>query len=507
MKPFYTSISIDSNNLYYRGVDSKGERVKTPAPFKPSLYFETRDTDTKYKSLEGKSLERKEYNDLASAQKDLYKYRDVSGHTTYGQTNYTNQFIQEKFDSVKDIEFDISKISIANIDIETECEVGFPNIAKAEQEITCLTLYESIHDVYWIYSNQKWGEKNPTYMEKYEGCTICMLDFPNESEMLAAFLRKWSKELDFPDVITGWNTSGFDIPYLTHRLYNLFEKKYVDDRLSPWGIVTRKESQGMYGRTQVTYIWMGIHSLDYMELYKKFNMEKQESYALSHISYVELGEAKLSYEQYDSMHLFYLEDYPRFLEYNLKDVWLINRLEDKLKLMEFAITLAYMARVNYGDIFSPVRLIESLCYTELINNNIIMESKTYGESSRSGYLGAYVKEPQKGLHDWVVSFDLNSLYPSIIRQLNLSPETLVPELENKSVSIESMLNKRVDLSYAKNHNVSVAANGHHFSRDKAGFLPEIIEKLVTGRRAIKNEMLAAEQKLEFVEKEIAERGL
>lgn len=496
MKPFYTSVEKLHNKLYYRGVDENGQRVLHPIKFQPSMYFVDPELDSKYRTLDGRPLEKKTFPDISSAYNYLEPLKDLEGYEVFGQPNYAYQYIQNNFPG--DIEYDASKISIATLDIETECEDGFPDIILANEEIICLTLYESITNVFYIYSLKGRGRVDPKRFEEYKsyGEEIACLEFDTESEMLAAFLRKWSKELNYPDIVTGWNLEFFDIPYLVNRLYKIFDGKYVDKRLSPWGNIWKREVAGKYGREQITYKIGGVRVLDYMAIYKKFKLQKQESYSLSHIAYVELGEKKLSYEEYDSMHLFYLEDYPKFVEYNLKDVWLINRLDDKIRFLDLAITLAYMSKVNYDDVFFPVRLIESLCYDHLLNKNIVVHDKNFTQNQKAQYVGGFVKDPQVGLHNWVVSFDLNSLYPSIIRQLNLSPETLRPELENRRVTIDTLLEGGVDLSYADKQNVAVAANGHHFSRERLGFLPKIVKELVEGRNTVKGEMLEAKQKLE-----------
>lgn len=506
MKPFYTNVVQTGSRIGYRGVDHNGIRVRVEAPFNPEFFTPaSAGGEGVFKNLYGQPLERVLFADdvntsgVRKAQDYIKQYSDLPEYKIYGQTNLPNQFI--RLHNPSDVEFDISKVCIAAIDIETECENGFPDVNVAAEEIICLTLYESLTKTYWVFSNTERGRLRTEKFYDYQkhGEKVVAIECENEIAMLSAFMRKWQKDLDYPDILTGWNSVKFDVPYLINRLYRLFPNNHalVDDRLSPWGYIKSREFVDAYNNTNTTFTISGVQILDYMELYQKFNMDKQESYALAHIAHVELGEAKLSYEEYDSMHMFYLKDYPKFVEYNLKDVWLINRLEDKIKLMEFAVTLAYMAKVNYGDVFYPTRTIESLCYDYLLSSNIIMEAKRHGDTAaKTAYVGAFVKDPHLGLHDWVVSFDLNSLYPSIIRQLNLSPETLRPEFENPSVDIDSLLEKRADLSYLKSDDLAVAANGHHFSRSQLGFLPQVVEHLVTERKRVKKEMLAAEQNLQ-----------
>lgn len=505
MKPFYTNVCMLRNRICYRGVDNSGKRNRNVvAPFNPVLFRPAPGTNSKFKNIYGKPLEPVVFEDdsyssgVKKAGDYIRRHKEIHDFEIYGQTSYVSQFIRKH--NPGEIEFDMSAISVATLDIETECENGFPDVNLAVEEITCMTVYESITKTFYVFGNRARATLDLEKFTKYakNGEKVVPIECANEQEMLGKFLNLWADTLKFPDVLLGWNNIQFDVPYLINRLYRVTDDKdLVNASLSPWGHIEPREYRDDYGNNYITYLVYGIQILDYMELYKKFNMDKQESYALAHIAHVELGEAKLSYEEYDSMHLFYLQDYPKFVEYNLKDVWLINRIEEKIKLLEFAVTLAYLAKVNYSDVYYPVSTIESLCYDYLLARDTIMAAKIPGQSpSKTAYVGAFVKEPKVGLHDWVVSFDLNSLYPSIIRQLNLSPETLVPELSDRNINIDSLLLKQNNLEYLKPNKVSVAANGEHFSHEKTGFIPEVVTSLVDGRKNVKKEMLIAEQKLQ-----------
>jgi DNA polymerase elongation subunit (family B) len=206
-------------------------------------------------------------------------------------------------------------------------------------------------------------------------------------------------------------------------------------------------------RRQIAYDISGIAVLDYLELYKKFTYTNQESYRLDHIAFVELGEKKLDHSEYDTFKEFYDNDWSKFVEYNIHDVRLVDRLDDKMKLLDLAITMAYDARVNFEDVYSQVRMWDNIIYVYLARQNIAIPPKR--ESNKDNqYVGAYVKEPKPGIYDWVVSFDLNSLYPHLIMQYNISPDTLV-EQRHPKVTVDRILKE--ELTFDKDY--CVCANG------------------------------------------------
>ena len=174
---------------------------------------------------------------------------------------------------------------------------------------------------------------------------------------------------------------------------------------------------------------VGISSIDYMDAYKKFTYVNQERYSLNHTAYVELGEKKLDYSEYASLHELYKTNYQKFVDYNVHDVILVERLEEKMKLMEMIISLAYMAKCNFNDVFSPVKMWDCIIHNHLRNQNVVIPPKVH-ETKTEAYEGAFVKDPQIGRHKWVCSFDLNSLYPHLIMQYNISPETIVGSVKS-----------------------------------------------------------------------------
>jgi DNA polymerase elongation subunit (family B) len=305
-----------------------------------------------------------------------------------------------------------------------------------------------------------------------------------------------------PDVITGWNTKFFDIPYLVNRFRKILGEDLAK-KLSPWNYITERKTV-INGRQLIAYTFVGVESLDYIELYKWYapGGKSQESYRLDNIANVEIGENKMSYDEDDNRHQLYRLNFQKFIEYNIKDVALILRMDEKLKLLELALTLAYDTKCNYEDVFAQTRMWDSMTYSYLLNKGIIVPPREVQDKD-AAFEGAYVKEVQVGAHDWVASFDLNSLYPHLMMQYNISPETLIePEdytpvmrsIMSQGVSVEKMLKKSVNLDELEH--ATITPNGQFFRTDKVGFLPAMMEEMYEDRKKFKKLMLKAQQELE-----------
>jgi DNA polymerase elongation subunit (family B) len=273
-------------------------------------------------------------------------------------------------------------------------------------------------------------------------------------------------------------------------------------RFSPWGLVTEDEVY-VAGRKHISYDIGGISQLDYLNLYKKFTYKAQESYRLDYIAEVELGSKKLDHSEFDTFKDFYTKGWQKFVEYNIIDVELVDRMEDKMKLIELAITMAYDAKANYADVFSQVRMWDTIIYNYLKKRNIVIPPKEKSDKD-SKYAGAYVKEPIPGMYDYVVSFDLNSLYPHLIMQFNVSPETLVEE-RHPTVTVDKILNQELTFELYKDY--AVCANGAMYRKDVRGFLPELMDKMYQDRVIFKNKMIEEKKKLEEIESEMRKRGI
>jgi DNA polymerase elongation subunit (family B) len=307
----------------------------------------------------------------------------------------------------------------------------------------------------------------------------------DEKELLKKFLEFW--EFLGPDVITGWNVKFFDIPYLCNRIIKILGEEEMQ-RMSPWNIVHGRTTYMSVGRQVNMYDILGVSILDYMDLYKKYTYTNQESYALNHIAFVELEESKHE-NPYETFKDWYTKDYQSFVDYNIQDVELVDRLEDKMKLIELHLTMAYEAKINPQDVFSQVRMWDVIIYNFLREKNIVVPRKRPSRKE-DRYEGAYVKDPQTGLHNWVMSFDLNSLYPHLIMQYNISPDTISQE-GNSTVSVDKLLERKVEIP---DDGYTVTPNGARFRKDFQGFLPQLMEKFYTDRVKFKQWTLEAKKK-------------
>ena len=472
---FYTNVQLVGNQFLVRGYDN-GEHFSLREEFRPTLFVDSKNSKSKYRTLDGKLVEPIQPGYVKDCREFLDKYKDVDGFNVHGNERYIYQYISEKYPE-DEIKFDMSKIKLVTLDIETTSENGFPDVSSCIEEILAITLQE--------YSSKKiitWGVKEFRNTRK----DITYIRCSDEHDLLEKFISYWERET--PEVITGWNIQLFDMPYIAGRLRRVLGEKRMK-RLSPWGLVTEQEVF-IKGRTHKSMDIGGVTQLDYLDLYKKFTYTNQESYRLDHIAEVELGQKKLDHSEFETFKDFYTNNWQKFIEYNIVDVELVDRMEDKMKLIELALTMAYDAKANFTDVFYQVRMWDAIIYNYLKKRNIVIPQKK-SSSKDEKYEGAYVKEPKPGSYDWVVSFDLNSLYPHLIMQYNISPETL-QDTPHPSCSVEKILSGTfiADAKYA------TAANGAMYRKDVRGFLPEPMEKIYQDRTIYKKKMLAAKQEYE-----------
>mgnify|MGYP003321389849 FL=1 len=487
---FYTNVQMVGDNFLVRGYED-GKHFMNREKFYPTLFVPSK-RKTKYKTLEGEYVESIEPGTVRDCREFIKKYSEVENFKVYGNDRYIYQYISEQYPE-QEIKFDVSKIKITTLDIEVKSENGFPDVESSAEEILLISIQD-----YNTKQIRTWGQGAFNNKQK----NVIYRGFNSEYELLNDFINWWMIEDNTPEVITGWNSELYDIPYLTRRLDRVLGDK-LKKRLSPWGLVTESEIY-IAGRKNITYDIGGITQLDYLNLYKKFTYKAQESYRLDYISSVELGQKKLDHSEFDTFKDFYTKGWQKFVEYNIIDVELVDRLEDKMKLIELAIVMAYDAKANYADVFSQVRMWDTIIYNYLKKRNIVIPPKERSDKSEK-YAGAYVKEPIPGKYDWVVSFDLNSLYPHLIMQYNISPETLL-EQRHPSVTVDKILDE--DLTFEMYKDNAVCANGAMYRKDVRGFLPELMEKIYKDRTIYKKKMLEAKQayektKTKKLEKEIA----
>ena len=485
---FYTNVSTVGNYILFRGISKDGRRFKDRIEYHPTLYIPTKE-ETKFRTLEGDPVGEIQPGTMRDCREFIAKYKEVDNFNIYGNDKFEFSFIAEHFPE-EHINYDISQIKIAYIDIEVGSENGFPSVENASEVVTASTF--KIGNNCYVFGC---GD----YQNKREN--IFYLKCSSERALLEKFFKMWDKES--PDIVTGWNIDTFDIPYLVNRAKRLFDEKKNPYRLlSPWRKLREYMMFGLGGRELQTYEIYGVETLDYLALFKKFTYTNQESYRLDHIANVELGEQKLDYSEQGTLHLLYKNDYQKFINYNIKDVELVEQLENKMKLLEMVISLAYLCKVNYGNTFGQVRMWDTLIYNHLLRKNTVIPPKTTSHKSTQ-FEGAYVKEPILGAHNWVVNFDLNSLYPHLIMQYNLSPETLITdelpselqEIKDARPGVEGLVDQSQSLNLKK-YKVTYTPNNEFYRIDKQGFLPEMMQQIYDDRVKYKGMMIDTKKKLQ-----------
>ena len=473
---FYTSVEQSGSNILVRGYEH-GKQFQDKIKYNPTLFLPSA-KESEWKTLDGKYVRPVKQGTIRDAKKFIEDHGEIEDFQIYGQTRFLNQYILEEYPD-EEIKFDMNQIRIFTIDIETGAENGFPDIESADQEILCISVKDSVMGRIIVFGARPFNNSDPN---------VQYMHFETETGLLKGFLHWWSA--NYPDIITGWNVQLFDMPYIFRRVERILGEK--ETRLiSPWGTTLCREIF-IKGRKQIAYDISGIATLDYLELYRKFTYTNQESYRLDHICEVELGEKKLDHSEFDTFKEFYTHNWQKFVEYNIHDVRLVDKLDDKMKLLELAVTMAYDAKVNYEDVYSQVRMWDNIIYVYLHDQQIVIPPKKESHKSAK-YAGAFVKEPKPGMYDWVVNFDLNSLYPHLIMQYNISPETLLPH-RHPNANVDRLLEGEIDTSDL--HGQTLCANGTYYTTEYQGFLPKLMEKIYEERVIYKKKMLKAKQEYE-----------
>lgn len=473
---FYTNVTQRSGKFLVRGYEN-GKRFTNYENFNPTLFVPSSEP-TKYKTLDGKYVQSIQPGTPDECKEFINRYNDVDNFEVYGMDNYIFQFISDRYPEQK-IDYDISKIKLYTIDIEVSAEYGFPNPLDCAEEILTISIQD-----YHTKRLTTFGVFPYNNIRDDVDYILCN----DELDLAHKFLNFWSQ--DYPDIVTGWNTSNYDLPYIVGRFERILGDK-LTKKLSPWGIILKKELE-FSGKTAVSCELVGITNLDYLELYKKFTYTTQENYSLNHIAEVELREKKLDHIEYETFKEFYQNDWQKFVDYNIQDTILVDKLEQKLKLIELSVMMAFNAKVNFADVFFQVRMWDAITYNYLKYKNIAIPSRKISNKDEK-FEGAYVKEPVPGMYEYVVSFDLASLYPSLIMMFNVSPETLLED-RFPGISINKVLSKSIDTS--KYLDYAICPNGCMYRKDIHGFFPELIEEMFEKRKLYKRKMLEAQQEYE-----------
>ena len=480
MAKFYTEVSSRGNTIFIRGYDN-GKRVQKRVDYKPYLFVSSKDKDAEFRSLDGQPANKIEFDSIKEARDFIARYKDVEGFTIYGLNSFLYAYLNDEYTGQMD--YDLDQVRILNFDIECAPAEGdpegFPNIQTANQPITAISCEMR---GYITSFGLKYYKPSDTKVV-YKQCA-------DERQLLLEFIGHW--ETVDPDAVTGWNIEFFDIPYIINRIKRVLGDEYAK-RLSPWRVLNEEEIE-IQGKKQQTFRPMGVCILDYMKVYKQFTYVQQESYKLDHIAFVELGERKLDYSEYDSITDFYRKNHQKYMDYNIHDVRIIAKLEEKLGLLALGMTLSYDAKITYSDMFTSIRLWDIIIHNYLLEQNIVIPMPSvYRKDDK--FKGAYVREPRVGMHKWVATFDVNSLYPSLIVQNNMSPETYrgkvnVPDVDDllQGHLERRLVDKLIDADYA------LSANGALWDKRKIGIFPELVLKMKAERKQYQAKLKEAKQK-------------
>ena len=500
---FFTDVYYDKGQLYIRGYSGSEpiQQISTGTELNLKLWVDSLESNSSYKSFFNTSLKEVSFSSFNELHSFIKSSPDINQTNIHGNFRLENRYITEtQFYT----DPDISQIHIGICDIETTSLNGFPKVSDPQEEVIICSIWSSKTQIITSFclavdrlDSVEWGDK--------VSLVICQ----TEKELLQRVLNFFAEQKF--DVISAWNGDIFDYPYLYYR-----SKKVLSERQSQLFSVWQKVMERtitINGKQYPGVEFIGTPCLDYLTLYKKFVLIRRESYKLDNIAEVELGERKLEYSEYNSLQEFWEKDPIKFYQYNIQDVKLVVALDNKLKLFDLVFTLAYIAKTNFLDIYSPVKTWEALCYNYLWEHNKVIPPMGHFEKDES-FTGAYVKTPRPGLYTDIVSFDITSLYPSLIRMLNISPETLrkFPDEYSNIDFLENLLSdigpsekvKTLIKELLPSYNATLAINKQCYTKDYPGMFPEIMQLLFDRRAQAKKEKIRCEQELEQL-KELAKQ--
>lgn len=485
-------------DLCVRGWDPVTEEYyEDSISYTPYAFIES-NTDSEYKSIDGKNLIRKDFSSNFEFQQYKKKLEELD-IPLYGMENLVCQYMVDNFGR----EYQHDKIRIFFLDIENRIlqddgiTKTFPNPHDAPSPLTAITIYDSLENRYHVF-----GDHATWNVDSYKHLDVIYYPATSERELIKNFLTFWMS--NYPHIITGWNSESYDIPYLYNRILKLFGQQTVN-LLSPWNLINVRNYVDEIGNSQTSYQLYGISHVDYIQVYKKNTFHKQESYKLDFIADVELGKGKIDYreEGYKDLDDLYNRSYQRYIDYNIRDVESLVEIDAKNKFMEIVTGIAHYSTVNYDEVYSVLRCWDSITHRYLYNKKIVSSPRTR-KHKKGKFKGAYVKQPVVGLYKWIVTFDLASLYPSIIMSCNIGTETLVephnlpPELQSyygKILVEEILKGNKVLEKHIKKHNLTVAANGMFYTNSNLSTYSILCDDILKERSTDKKRMLELESKL------------
>lgn len=477
MPEFYTNVFRYRNKLLYRGYDQNGNAIKKEVNFKPTLYVAGGDGRTK--SIFGDPVVPVQQESMSAARQYIKQYEDISNYNIYGNTDYVAQYIQEKWPGV--IQYDESNIRIADVDIEVAAEEGFPKPEEALWPVDLITLKHNHFDTYYVLSLYDWDPKKSEI--DIDPSDVIHQQFDCEEDLLESFLNIWNLKGFVPDVVTGWNIQGFDIIYLYNRITRLLGEKRAK-LMSPWQITEKRQLTTKWGKEYEIVDLAGIAQVDMLQVIQKFGHKylPLENFKLDTVAKKVLGASKLDFGKYKTLAEMRRHDPQKYTDYNIIDVVRVEQIIDKTKLMSLVFTMAYRAGVNFMETFGTTRIWDTIIYRDLLQRDTVVQPMNKSPSVK--YEGAYVKEIAPSSFDYVASFDIASLYPNIMIEWNMSPETLMNEM--KDLNVARCLDEDYEIPSGEGY--AVAANGAQFRKDKQGCVPRILEQYYSDRKSIQKQL-------------------
>lgn len=425
-----------------------------------------------YKSLYGDNLKRVQFWTHDDVEKNKIFESDVPIET---------RILIDKYGDSDDIATGHRELYF---DIETESSAGFPDWRLADQPITSIALYDKTTDDYFVYTCTQSSEAIA-----YTKDNVSVELFTDEGELLQRFFQKYIEIA--PTVLSGWNVDGFDIPYLYNRTVVVLGSE-IANALSPISIVNFNDRQERFKIA-------GVSVLDYLTLYKKFTFKQQPSYRLDYIGELEVGQKKVSYD--GSLTDLYLNEINKFIEYNLQDVKLIVKLNEKLDFITLAMGVSHLGHISYEDVVYSSRYIEGAMLTYMRRIGVVAPNKAPKSNVPTNikYVGAYVKDPIPGKHKWIYDLDITSMYPSIIMSMNISPEMKLGKLDGWDIDeylkgtdkvydfiVDGKIKRQYNTSEVKTlldiNKISIAVTGVMYNQEKTGLIPAILSKWFNERK-------------------------
>ena len=454
--------------------DEEGNRVKIEEPFNPYIFIESsQDKDavsiyeTNLKKITfPKQFDRRQYVDQCGTSRIFYNLR------------VEQQYLIDKFGQLnQEQEFSKFPLKIFFLDIEVFSPDVFPKAEDAEAPINLITIYDNLTDTFHTFGLEKpYTPKQPN--SKYYQCLT-------ETDLLQKFIKFWQR--DFPDILAGWNSETFDIPYLINRITRVLGEDWAK-KLSPINsIYYRPDVVEKFGKKYGRWHIHGINCIDYMEAYLWGSRNEKESYSLNYISQVELGEGKLNYNA-TSLSKLAENNWDEFVDYNIQDVHLIKKLDDKLRFLKMIRMLGYMGLARFEQAMGKIAIVTGVVALGALKRNRIIP--TFKNENQGKYAGGFVREIQPSLTEHVVTFDANSLYPNALISLNLSPETKLGKIisaANDKVEIRLVNGKIYNLStenfteFVKKEEVAISKAKVLYSQKKKGIIPELVDNIYSQR--------------------------